>query len=522
MADLLVGVDVGTGSARAGVFSPAGRLLGRAEHPIAMRRPDPLVAEHDSENIWRAVCAAVRGAMAAAAARPDQVAAIGFDATCSLVVRGADGAPFAVSPGADAKWDTIAWLDHRAIAEAEECTSTGDAALGHLGGVMSPEMQLPKLMWLKRHAPKTWAALGSAFDLCDFLTWKATGSIARSRSSLACKWSWGNGAMGWPRGFLARLGLDDLVDRAALPEAAAAPGSDLRPLTAAAADALGLAPATRVAAGLIDAHAGALAILGARAGTASDRPLCLIAGTSNSILALSPEPRRVAGVWGPYEAAILPGVWLLEAGQSATGGLLDHVIRWHSAGGEPTAERHGKIVARIAELRRTDPNFAADLHVLPDFHGNRSPLADPSALGVISGLRLDADFDGLCRLYWRTAVAVALGMRHNLEVLAAAGFSADTLLLGGGHSRNDLLIALYADATGATIVVPNAPDATLLGSAMLAAAAAGKHPSLADAAAAMDQGGTPRPPDPALRSGYDRDYRIMREMQRHRQALAAM
>src|SRR6185312_13954096 len=276
MAELLVGVDVGTGSARAGVFAGDGRLLGRAEHPIAMRRPEARIAEQDSEDIWRAVGTAVRGAMTAAAARPQDVAGIGFDATCSLVLRSRDGGQLAASPAGETRWDTIVWLDHRAMAEAAECTATGDPVLASLGGVMSPEMQIPKLMWLKRQLPQTWDGLGAAYDLADFLTFKATGSPVRSRSTLVCKWNFDAGAApGWPHGFLARFGLDDLVARAALPAVAIPPGADLGPLTPAAAEALGLSPATRVAAGLVDAHAGALGILGRHAATPR-RPLCLI------------------------------------------------------------------------------------------------------------------------------------------------------------------------------------------------------------------------------------------------------
>src|SRR5690606_8948462 len=130
--------------------------------------------------------------------------------------------------------------------------------------------------------------------------------------------------------------------------------------------------------------------------------------------------------------------------------LLDHLIRWHGAGGEPDAARHRAIIARIAELRAAEPELAPRLHVLPDFHGNRSPLGDPQALGVISGLTLDSDFDSLCRLYWRAAVAIALGVRHILETLNGRGYAIDTLLVTGGHTRNPLLMELYADATGCT------------------------------------------------------------------------
>ena len=90
-------VDVGTGSARAGIVDRAGKMLGRAEHPILMHRPRTDHAEHDSEDIWRAVCHAVRGALAKAGVAKESIAGIGFDATCSIVVRGRDGGQVSVS-----------------------------------------------------------------------------------------------------------------------------------------------------------------------------------------------------------------------------------------------------------------------------------------------------------------------------------------------------------------------------------------------------------------------------------------
>jgi ribulose kinase len=220
---------------------------------------------------------------------------------------------------------------------------------------------------------------------------------------------------------------------------------------------------------------------------------------------------------------VLPGVWLNEGGQSATGALLDHLIRWHGAGGEPTRDKHLAICLRVMELRANEGLALANrLHVLPDFHGNRSPLGDPSALGVISGLTLDSDFDSLCRLYWRTCVAIALGVRHILDTLNTKGYAIDTLHITGGHTRNPLLMELYADATGCTVVEPSTPDATLLGMAMVAANAASLYPSLDRACLAMQQGGTSRASDPAARTQFDRDYRIFLEMIRQRQAIDAL
>lgn len=523
---LLVAVDVGTASARAGVLTAQGILLGRAEHLIDMHRPDANHAEHNSEQIWRAVCTAVRDAMAIAGARPEQVVGLGFDATCSLVVRDANGQPVSVSTTGDDRWDTIVWLDHRALSQADECNRTGHHVLQYAGGVMSPEMEVPKLMWLKRHLPHSWDRAAMMFDLADFLSWKATGSLARSQSTLTCKWTYlAHQSPAWQADFLATVGLEDLLAKAALPETATQIGDYVGSLTPAAAANLGLTTACRVGAGLIDAHAGALGVLGAFTHDVAtiDRHLALIAGTSSCVMALSAEDRPTPGVWGPYFGAVLPGVWLNEGGQSATGALLDHLIRLHSAGGEPTAEKHRAIARRIMELREREGLALANrLHVLPDFHGNRSPLGDPFALGVISGLTLDSDFDSLCRLYWRTCVAIALGVRHILETLNTRGYAIDTLHITGGHTKNAVLMELYADATGCTVVESAAQDATLLGMAMVAATAAGLYPSLDGACVAMQQGGRSRAPDQATRAQYDKDYAIFLEMLRHRQTIDAM
>ena len=231
-------------------------------------------------------------------------------------------------------------------------------------------------------------------------------------------------------------------------------------------------------------------------------------------MAFAPAPRMTPGVWGPYLGAPLPGLWMNEGGQSASGALLDHILRLH--GLDPTPATHARVIARVTELRAATPDLAPRLHVLPDFHGNRSPLADPDALGVISGLPLDSSFDALARLYWRTCVALALGLRAILERLNQHGYDIDTLHVTGGHTRNPLLMELYADATRCRTVEPSAPDAVLLGTAMVAAAGARLHPTLAAAGAAMHQGGATRDPDPATAARYERDWRAFLAMQRHR------
>jgi len=527
MSDLVMAVDVGTASARAGVLDRQGRMLGRAACPIRMNRPEASYAEHDSEDIWQSVCSASKSARELAKAQPEAIKGISFDATCSLVVRDVLGQQLSVTMTEESSWDTISWLDHRALAEAEACTATGHPVLRYVGDVMSPEMQIPKLMWLKRHFPERWASAGFFFDLADFLTWKAAGSECRSHCTLTSKWTYlGHETPGWQADFLAEVGLDDLLERGRLPAVASPVGHDLGPLTDVAAHDIGLTTECRVGTGLIDAYAGVLGLLGSRLNDgdlAIETHVALIAGTSSSVMALTAEPRPAPGVWGPYCGAALPAFWLIDAGQSATGALLDHLIRWHGAGGEPTAAMHDRITARIMALRAEEGvDFAAGLHVLPDFHGNRSPLADPRAVGVISGLDLDSSFDSLCRLYWRTAVGIALGVRHILDTLNTSGYAIDTLHVTGGHTKNPVLMELYGEAVGYTLIECDEDHGVLIGTGAAAATAAGLHADLRCAASSMASRGRERPTSRQNSDRYARDYKVFLAMHDQRRELDAL
>ncbi|MBI3709582.1 MAG: FGGY-family carbohydrate kinase, partial [Proteobacteria bacterium] len=507
-----------------GVFDAAGRPLARATQPFAINRPATDHAEHGSDEIWRAVCAAARAARADAQVASARVAGLAFDATCSLALFDAAGRPATVSIGGEDRWNVVMWADHRAVAEAQEITATRHRVLDYVGGVMSPEMELPKLLWLKRHLPRAWARYGLALDLADFLLWRATGRLAVSACTVTCKWTYLNHEdRGWQTDFLAEIGLADLVEHARLPPRASPIGTVAGPLTADAASELGLGTDCIVGVGLIDAHAGGLGVLGSAEPESLNGRLAMIAGTSTCHMAVSPEPRPIAGIWGPYYGAMSPGLWLNEGGQSATGALLDHILDWHGEGRALGTDRHDRVSARVVELvAAAGPAMVEPLHVLPDFHGNRSPLADLTARGAIHGLSLDHSFDSLARLYYATAIGIALGTRHIVDAMNGAGYAIRHLHLTGGHAGNPLLVGLYADATGCDVVLPEEADGVLLGTATVAAAGSGLYASLADAGRAMVRSGRQVRPDPASREFFDRRYRAFLSLHEQRRVLVAV
>ncbi|MBB3949035.1 FGGY-family carbohydrate kinase [Aureimonas jatrophae] len=521
-SDLFLGVDVGTGSARAGLFDASGRLRATAKRPIRIWREAGEIVEQSSADIWQAVCESVREALALSGADPSQVRGIGFDATCSLVVLDADGRSLAVGPSEDPARDIIVWMDHRAIAQAERINATGHPVLRYVGGRISPEMETPKLLWLKENRPDTFRRAAHFFDLADFLTWRATGSTERSVCTLTCKWTYLAHERCWDESYFRLVGLAELADEGferigqQVLDVAQPVGAGL---TAEAASALGLEAGTPVGAPLIDAHAGGV---GTVAGSGAD--LALIMGTSACAMATTSEARFVNGVWGPYFGAMLPGSWLLEGGQSAYGAALDHVVSSHPAfpALREAAERAGRGVLDHLEARAVEmagsveaaARLASALHVVPDHLGNRAPRADPHATAVVSGLTLSAGEDDLVRLFVATLCGLCYGTRDIVEAMGREGVALERIVVSGGAARSALLRRVLADATQLAVALPETAEPVLLGSAMLGAVASGLYPDLEEAANRMCRvENTITPDEGEIRRFHDRKHEAYRALQ---------
>src|SRR2546430_5219520 len=461
MQQAFIGIDVGTSSARAGVFDENGNLLATARHPITLWHEAGGVVEQSSSEIWSACAASVRAAMGEAAIPPSAVKGLGFDATCSLVVLDAGAHPLTVSSSGDDRRNVIVWMDHRAMAEAREVNETQDEVLRYVGGSISPEMEIPKLRWLKRHLPSTYRSAGHFFDLADYLSFRATGSTARSICTVVCKWNYLGHDQRWSRSYFERVGLGDLAsdNYAKVGTEIVASGTPLGAgLTKAAARDFGLLEGTPVAASLIDAHAGGVGTIGARgkSGEAGDvcRRLAYIMGTSACIMATTREPCFVPGVWGPYYSGMVPNFWLNEGGQSAAGAAIDHLLKSHPGFAEASAAARSegldlieflerRIIARAGDASRA-ALLARDVHVLPEFIGNRSPYADPDTRAVIAGLDLDTDIGAMERLFVAGLCGLAYGLAEVIEAFAAHGVRSSIMIMGGGASRSPLVRQIMA------------------------------------------------------------------------------
>ncbi|XUY28936.1 FGGY-family carbohydrate kinase [Agrobacterium sp. rho-8.1] len=479
----LIGIDVGTGSARAGLFDLDGHLLASVKQDISLFRETGAIVEQSSTEIWDAVCTVVRAVVSKSGVDPAKVIGLGFDATCSLVVLGEGGRPLPVGSSGDNTRDIIVWMDHRAVSQAERINALGHDVLRYVGGRISPEMETPKILWLKENHPKTFEAAWQFFDLADFLTWKATGDLARSTCTVTCKWTYLAHERKWDPSYFQKIGLGVLADEgfSRIGTRIVEPGTPLGTgLTPEAANAMGLKPNTAVAAGMIDAHAGGIGTAGVGSGPQSN--LAYVFGTSSCTMTSTIEPVFVPGVWGPYFSAMVPGMWLNEGGQSAAGAAIDQLLSFHPAAADAQARAFAQGVplpVLIADAAATYGDasevvrLATGLHVVPEFLGNRAPFADPHARAVIAGLGMERDFDSLVSLYVAGLCGIGYGLRQIIDTQKNAGADIEQVVISGGAGQHDLVRQILADACGKPVVATGSDEPVLLGSAILGAVASG-------------------------------------------------
>lgn len=540
-----VGVDVGTASVRAALVTRDGLQKSTAEEPISIWKPQPEHYVQSSTEIWQKCCSVVK--RVTSEVQSSQVRGVGFDATCSLVVLDKSFQPVPVTRDGDPQKNVVMWMDHRAAEQASQITNGGHGVLRRVGGVMSQEMQPPKLLWLKENLKEScWDKAAHFFDLPDFLSWKATGSVTRSLCTLVCKWTYCP-PDGWDSSFWTSIGLEDLLENnfSKIGNVTCSPGSPLAGgLTPEAAADLGLNPATAVGASLIDAHAGGLGVIGADVrgfdlpceGRPVTSRMAMICGTSTCHMAISEQPLFVPGVWGPYLSAMVPGLWLNEGGQSATGTLIDHIVKGHAAYSQLLEQVNQRVPltgtniyaylnSHLTLMAKSHPAvdlLGSSLHVWPDFHGNRSPLADPALKGMVVGLSLSQTLDDLALLYLATLQALALGTRHILEAMKEAGHDIRTLFLCGGLSKNLLFVQIQANATGLPVVLPNQTEAVLVGAAVLGACASQDYTTIQEAMEKMAKVGRVVQPDQELQSFYERKYKVFLQLFSHQRAYQAL
>ncbi|KAL1879383.1 hypothetical protein VTK73DRAFT_7020 [Phialemonium thermophilum] len=522
MQEYYIGIDVGTGSARACIIDSTGDIKALASENIKLWQPaggyEGSHYEQSTTDIWNCICICVKKVVADAKVDPTSIKGLGFDATCSLAVFSHDTdepvpvtGPDFVNDGNDR--NVILWLDHRPLAETEKINATKHNLLRYVGGTMSVEMEIPKVLWLKNNMPPELFDRCKFYDLADALTHLATGTETRSFCSTVCKQGYvpvgvDGSVKGWQEDFLHTIGLGDLVKDNfkrmggvdGVNGVFRSAGELVGRLSEKAGKQLGLPAGIAVGSGVIDAYAGWIGTVGAKVKLGSDHldetvasndvsqaftRLASVAGTSTCHLAMSKDPVFVPGVWGPYRDVLIPGFWMAEGGQSATGELLRHMLETQPAYREvkEEAQAAGKNIydylndhLRDLARRNNTPSIAylvRHFFLYGDLWGNRSPIADPNMRGAMIGLSHDTTKDAMALLYYATMEFIALQTRQIVETMNKAGHTILSIFMSGSQCQNEILMDLIATACDMPVLIPRYVNAAVVhGAAMLGAKAA--------------------------------------------------
>ncbi len=494
---LLMGIDVGTYGSKGVLCAADGMVLAehRAEHGLSVPRPG--WAEHDADEVWwKDVCAISHALMDRAGVNGGDVAAIAVSGLGPDVVP-LDAKGRALRPA------ILYGIDVRSVQEIADLNEWfGPETMAELGGMYLTSQAIgPKILWIRRHAPEVFAQTRYLCSASTYLVYRLSGAyVLDYHSASLFNPLFDIHGLAWSDRFAEAIVGDVPLPRLAWP------GEVVGEVTAQAAEETGLKRGTPVTAGTIDAISEAISV-----GVMRPGDLMMMYGTTTFfILVLDQLVPPNETLWHtPYA---FPGLYDFEAGMATTGAL----TRWfrdNFAQQELAAERAGgpNAYAVLTKEAEAVPPGCEGLVMLPYFSGERTPLNDPQARGVIAGLSL---VHSRGHLYRAILEAIAHGVAHNMEAMRAAGAKPQRVVAVGGGAKSDLLVQTVSDVTGIEQELPAQIIGASYGDAFLAGLATGLVPR-----EALEQQWVHIArrfvPDPARQRLYQDYYRIYRDLYPH-------
>jgi xylulokinase len=441
MSELLLGVDIGTSSSKGVLTRPDGRVVATAVRPHDLSLPRPGWAEHDAEKIWwedfRAICAEL---MREAAGEVAAVCVSGLG-PC-LLPADAEGRPLRPA--------ILYGIDTRATREIEELSERygAETILERCGSPLTTQAVGPKLLWLRRNEPDVWEQTRYFLMASSFIVHRLTGEyVLDHHSASQCDPLYDIKENRWIEEWAGEIGPGLALPRLLWPSEVAGE------VTPTAAEATGIPAGTPVAAGTIDAWSEAASV-----GVREPGDTMLMYGTIMFMVEVLNEARASPSLWGT--TGLFPGTHNLAAGMSTSGALTGWLKR---ISGDPPYE------TLVEEGTRVPPG-SDGLVVLPYFAGERTPLFDAKARGIICGLTLS---HGRGHLYRALLEGTAYGVHHIFEVMREVSGGGRRLVAVGGGTKGGLWTQIVSDVTGKPQELPTETIGASYGDAHLAAIASG-------------------------------------------------
>ena len=460
--ELLLSIDAGTTSVKAGLFAPTGQCLAVERDEYKLNTPAPDYAELDPEIYWRNCVRVARRVVERSNSGAAQIAAITVSSQGETTIPvDRQGSPL---------HPAIVWLDNRAVQEARWLDEQIGPRSYDIAGIpeISPTWTACKILWLKNNLPETYAKAHKFLLVQDWLIYRLTGRYVTD-GSISCTTLLFD--------ILSNRWWADVLEMIELPVSrlceVSNPGAIAGELTDEACEALGLKRHTPVVLGGMDQAVGAI-------GAGNIRP-GIISETTGAALGMQisiprPDVDRTRRV--PVNLHSVPGLYLFQP-FCPTAGLALKWFRDVFGEEELLAARQQGVDAYdlLTNLASTAPPGCDGLLMLPHLSGALAPIYNSEARGVFCGFTLAHQKSHFIRAILE---AVAFMLRRNLDVAIDAGIEAHEIRTSGGGARSKLWNQIKADVCNVPVVSLLSEEAALLGDAIIGGVAAGIFDSLAE------------------------------------------
>ncbi len=490
-----LGLDIGTSGTKALLMDADTNVLATATVEYDFDTPKPGWTEQDPDAWWAASAKATRAVIKKAAIDAKQVEGIGLSGQMhGLVITDADGKPLRKS---------LLWNDQRTATEAMQIEDAvgGRAKLIKLVGLSAmTSFTLTKLMWVRKHEPKTYDRIRHFLLPKDYVRLQMTGQYVGEVSDMSGTLMLDPRKRTWSKKILETFQIDaDILPPVV--ESHEITGG----LIPSAAKKLGLAVGTPVVGGGGDQPAGAIGN-----GIVKDGLTSATMGTSGVVLTHSKEykvdPQSRVGTF----CACVAGQYALFGCVMAAGGSAQW-FRNNLGQAEIAAAKRQKTDPYdllVAQAESVDPG-SDGLYYLPYLTGERTPHADPLARACWIGMHAGTTKAHLFRAVLEGAT---YGMRDVLTVLEEAGAKASTIRLSGGGARSAFWRQLQADIYGKTCQTINAEEGPGYGVALLAAVGTGRFKTIQQACESAISVTRTIKPQPKLKKLYEQYYHQYRRL----------
>ncbi len=488
-----LGVDIGTTSTIGILIALPDRILATASKPVTFSAPHAGWAEEEPQEWWANLCALVPELLGEAGVSADDVAGIGITGMLPAVVL-LDAAGEVLRP-------SIQQSDGRCSAEVAELAAEIDEAdfIKLAGNGINQQLVGCKLRWIEKNEPDVFAKTATLFGSYDYINHRLTGERSVERN-----WALEGGFID----IAANAVSDRLIALAHVPKAALPPviasHELLGAVTAEAASATGLKEGTPVTGGAADFIASGLA-----AGLAEPGDVLLKFGGSADVLIATksavPDPRMY------LDYHLIPGLYVPNGCMATGGSALNWFVERIAYGEKAAAEEAGLTIHQhLDRLAEATPPGADGVQVIPYFLGEKTPIHDPHARGIISGLSLN---HGVPHMWRALLEGFGHAFRHHIEVLNDMGHPTERYMASDGGSNSRFWVQIVADTLQAPIQLLKGHPGSCLGAAWTAAIATGATDDWHGASSFVTRGDViaPNPDNAAL---YDARYHAFRETYR--------